>query len=68
MKIWYVKFPTDMYVENVKEVAKANGLKIIDAKFQEDNKQCDNAPKLTVIGEVVAPKIEIKKTTVRKTK
>jgi hypothetical protein len=68
MKIWYVKFPTDMYVENVKEVAKANGLKIIDAKFQEDNKQCDNAPKLTVIGEVVVPKIEIKKTTVRKTK
>lgn len=68
MKIWYVKFPTDMYVENVKEVAKANGLKIIDAKFQEDNKQCDNAPKLTVISEVVVPKIEIKKTTVRKTK
>jgi hypothetical protein len=57
-----------MYVENVKEVAKANGLKIIDAKFQEDNKQCENAPKLTVIGEVVVPKIEIKKTTVRKTK
>ncbi len=68
MKIWYVKFPTYMYVENVKEVAKANGLKIIDAKFQEDNKQCENAPKLTVIGEVVVPKIEIKKTTVRKTK
>ena len=45
---WYVEFPTYRYVEDVKELARKNGLKIIDAKFQGENKQCDKAPKLTL--------------------
>lgn len=48
-KIWYVNFPTFQYKENVKELAIKNGLKIIDAQFQGDNEQCENAPKLTLI-------------------
>lgn len=45
---WYVEFPTYRYVEDVKELARKNGLKIIDAKFQGENKQCEKAPKLTL--------------------
>ncbi len=47
--VWYVEFPTFQYNEDVKELARKNNLKIIDARFQGDNKQCDNAPKLTKI-------------------
>lgn len=47
-KIWYVNFPTFQYKENVKELAIKNGLKIIDARFQGDNEQCEKAPKLTL--------------------
>lgn len=51
MKIWYVEFPTYQYNEDVKELARKNNLKIVDAIFQGTDKQCDNPPKLTLIGE-----------------
>ena len=47
--VWYVEFPTFQYNEDVKDLARKNNLKIIDARFQGENKQCDNAPKLTKI-------------------
>ena len=49
MQIWYVEFPTFQYNEDVKDLARKNNLKIIDARFQGDNKQCEKAPKLTKI-------------------
>ena len=49
MKKWFVKFPTYQYNEDVKALAKENDLKIIDDAFQGDEKQCENAPKLTLI-------------------
>lgn len=51
MKIWYVEFPTYKYNEDVKELARKNNLKIVDAIFQGENEQCEEAPKLTLIGE-----------------
>lgn len=48
-KIWYVKFPTFQYKENVKELAVKNGLRIVDEQFQGENKQCEKAPKLTLV-------------------
>jgi hypothetical protein len=54
--IWYVNFPTYLYKENVKQLAKENNLKIIDAQFQGMNKQCENAPKLTLVNEVKSKK------------
>jgi len=48
--IWYVGFPTYQYNEDVKAIAKEQGLKIIDSRFKGDNKQCAKAPKLTVKG------------------
>ena len=39
--VWYVEFPTFQYNEDVKDLARKNNLKIIDAIFQGDNKQCD---------------------------
>lgn len=45
-KIWYVEFPTYQYNEDVKELAKKNGLKIIDAQFDAGNGEKD-VPKLT---------------------
>ena len=56
--IWYVEHPISQYNEDVKKLAKDRGLKIIDKVYQNDNKQCDNPPILTKIGEVV----EVKKT------
>ena len=50
-KTWYVEFPTYQYNENVKELAKKNGLKIIDAQFDAGDGEKD-VPKLTKIGEV----------------
>lgn len=47
--VWYVEFPTFQYNEDVKDLARKNNLKIIDARFQGDNKQCDKPPKLTKI-------------------
>ncbi len=47
---WYVTLPAYLYQEDVKALAKENDLKVIDSRFQGDNKQCKNAPKLTVKG------------------
>ena len=47
--IWFLEFPTFQYNEDVKDLARKNNLKIIDARFQGDNKQCDKPPKLTKI-------------------
>ena len=49
MKIWYVEFPTYQYNEDVKELARKNNLKIVDAIFQGENEQCSKPPKLTKI-------------------
>ena len=49
MQIWYVEFPTFQYNEDVKDLARKNNLKIIDSRFQGDNKQCDKPQKLTKI-------------------
>ena len=49
--IWFLEFPTFQYNEDVKDLARKNNLKIIDSRFQGENKQCDNAPKLTKAGE-----------------
>ena len=57
MKKWYVEFPAYQYNEDVKALAAERGLKILDAKFQGDDKQCEDAPKLTIKGAAVeAPK------------
>ena len=59
MQIWYVEFPTYIYNEDVKVLARKNNLKIVDARFQGNEKQCENAPKLTKIGEkLTKPKKE----------
>ena len=47
--VGHVECPTVQYNEDVKERARKNNLKIIDARFQGDNKQCDKPPKLTKI-------------------
>ena len=49
-KIWYVEFPTYQYNEDVKQLAKKNGLKIIDAQFDAGDGEKD-VPKLTKIGD-----------------
>jgi len=46
--IWYVEFPTYRYTQDVKELAAKKGLRIVDAKFKGKNKQCENAPSLTL--------------------
>ena len=55
-KIWYVEFPTYQYNEDVKELAKKNGLKIIDAQFDAGDGEKD-VPKLTKVGEKDVPKL-----------
>lgn len=47
-KVWYVKFPTHLYNEDVKELALRNGLKVIDSKFQGAETNPSDAPKLTL--------------------
>ena len=47
LKTWFVGFPTYQYNENVKELARKHGLKIVDSKFQGATAQAENAPKLT---------------------
>ena len=51
MQTWYVEFPTYIYNEDVKELARKNNLKIVDVRFQGNEKQCENAPKLTIKGQ-----------------
>lgn len=50
MKTWFVKFPTYQYNEDVRALAKANGLKIVDAQF-DDGTGVKDAPTLTIKGE-----------------
>ncbi len=52
--IWLVDFPTSQYNEDVKAVASAAGLRIVDAKFKANFSESDlakNPPSLTKIGE-----------------
>lgn len=56
METWFVEFPTYKYVEDVKELAKKAGLRIIDAKFQGKQKQCAKPPKLTLKEDQYRPK------------
>ena len=48
MKKWVIEFPTYQYKQDVKALAKENGLKIVDARYQGNEPQCDNAPSLTL--------------------
>ncbi len=56
LKVWYVDFPSYRYNEDIKAIAKERGLKIVNARFKGSNKQCANAPKLTLVGEVTKEK------------
>jgi len=53
-KIWLVKFPSYIYTQNVKDIARQKGLKIVDAKYaenyngREDVLTAQEAPKLTL--------------------
>ena len=52
--IWLVVFPTSQYNEDVKAVASAAGLRIIDARFKDQFSELDlakNPPSITRIGE-----------------
>ena len=45
---WFVKFPTYKYNEDVKGIARKNGFKVIDSRYQGDMEQVEDAPKLTL--------------------
>lgn len=64
MKIWYVEFPTYQYNEDVKELARKNNLKIVDAIFQGENEQCAKPPKITKIKKDIQKIEESKEETV----
>ena len=52
--VWLVGFPTGQYNEDVKAVASAAGLRIIDARFKDQFSELDlakNTPSITKIGE-----------------
>tara|TARA_R110002020_G_scaffold285396_1_gene500920 strand:+ start:354 stop:572 length:219 start_codon:yes stop_codon:yes gene_type:complete len=52
--VWLVGFPTSQYNEDVKAVASAAGLRIVDAKFKanfSESDLADNPPSLTKVGE-----------------
>ena len=52
--VWLVGFPTSQYNEDVKAVASAAGLRIIDARFKDQFSESDlakNPPSITKIGE-----------------
>ena len=66
-KIWYVEFPTYQYNEDVKELAKKNGLKIIDAQFDAGDGEKD-VPKLTKVGKGKKPKVEAVEETIEEVK
>lgn len=38
MKVWLVEFPIYQYKEDVKELAKKHGLKVIDSRYSKDIK------------------------------
>ena len=56
---WFVKFPTFKYNEDVKGLARKNGLKIIDIKFMGDMEQHPKAPKLTINEDFTPAKSEL---------
>ena len=50
-KVWLVKFPTHLYVEDVKQLAKKNELKVIDSRYGssvDDELVEKKPPKLTL--------------------
>lgn len=55
-EIWYVDFPTHQYNEDVKKLAKENGLRIINSRYKGDNEGCENSPKLTKKNELLTVK------------
>lgn len=60
MKIWFLKFPTYIYKENVKDLARKAGVKIVDEKYVKsypDEARAEKVPKVTVKPEY-APKAE----------
>ena len=54
-KVWYVKHPTYIYAEDVKQIAREKNLKVIDSQFKSDKVnydlvlEPDAEPKLTVL-------------------
>ena len=53
-KIWLVEHPTSQYKEDVIQLANANGLNLIDAKFADSFTKAqlaDKPPKLTKVSE-----------------
>ena len=54
----FVEFPTYRYTQDVKELARKAGLKIVDIRFQGDMAQAEKAPKLTLKKEYLPKKEE----------
>lgn len=51
-KIWFVEFPTYRYTQDVLEVARKNGLKVVDSRFKGEKRfkdmVTDKEPTLTL--------------------
>jgi len=56
MKLWFVQFPTYRYTQDVKKIARAKGLKIIDAKFKNNY----NPEKFDIASGAEIPKVTLK--------
>ena len=54
---WYVDFPLSQYREDVRQLARENGLIVLDARNQGAKKQASHAPKLTLKKEPVTPPV-----------
>jgi hypothetical protein len=57
-KVWFVEFPTYRYNEDVKELARKDGLKIVNARFKPADGE--KTP-FEVIAKSDAPKLTLKK-------
>ena len=56
--VWYLPLPAFLYVEDVKKLARDNGLRIVDANVTQDRSgACEDPPKVTLRPEY-APKAE----------
>lgn len=56
-KIWFLEFPTFMYKEDVKALARKADVKIVDAKYKKDYPAemiAEQVPKVTKLKEVPA--------------
>jgi hypothetical protein len=65
---WFVEFPLYQYVEDVKALAKANSLIIVDAKFIKDsigNLKASSVPVLTLKTD---ERLQVKTNTIKKLK